>query len=194
VLTGDTGYIWRMGGVMLLIDAGADRPSHHRWPSTSARRPRHGLRARRPRSLFHQVDRLLGAGGGPLRRAVADHRITNDVQQVQMLVLMTCTMLIAAPIMMPSGASSWRSARTSGLSWLLAVASRCCWSPWVVIVSRMIPGVPAHAGAHRPVNQVLREQITGIRVVRAFVREPEETERFAEANDVLTATSLGVGG
>ena len=106
-------------------------------------------------------------------------RNTNDVQQVQMLVLMTCTMLVAAPIMCVGGIVM-ALREDVGLSWLLVVsvpgAGR---SRSASIIVRMVPQFRLMQARIDAVNRVLREQITGIRVVRAFVREPVETERFA---------------
>src|SRR5690606_37457615 len=119
-------------------------------------------------------------------------RNTNDVQQVQMLVLMTFTMLIAAPMMMVGGiAMALRE--DVGLSWLVAVAVPVLAVLIGLIVSRMIPGFRLMQVRIDTVNRVLREQTSGIRVLRAFVREPFETERFRRANAELTDVALRVG-
>src|SRR5207342_767597 len=115
-------------------------------------------------------------------------RNTNDVQQVQMLVLMTCTMLIAAPIMMVGGV--FMALREDpGLSWLLLVSVPVLVISVGLIVIRMVPQFRRMQVRIDAVNRVLREQITGIRVVRAFVREPEEARRFGRANEELTDTA-----
>jgi ATP-binding cassette subfamily B multidrug efflux pump len=119
-------------------------------------------------------------------------RNTNDVQQVQMLVVMSCTMLVAAPITCVGGIIM-ALREDVGLSWLMVVAVPMLAVSVGLIVSRMVPGFRAMQTRIDAVNRVLREQITGIRVVRAFVREERETKRFAEANTAVTASALYVG-
>ena len=119
-------------------------------------------------------------------------RTTNDVQQVQMLVLTSCTMLVAAPIMMVGGVLM-AVREDVGLSWLLAVSVPALCLSVGLIVSRMVPGFRRMQVRIDEVNRVLREQISGIRVVRAFAREPYETDRFARANADLTAVAVTVG-
>ncbi|MDT0200828.1 ABC transporter ATP-binding protein [Nocardioides sp. AE5] len=119
-------------------------------------------------------------------------RSTNDVQQVQMLALMTCTMAVAVPIMMVGGILM-AMREDLGLSWLLAVMIPALFVVVGVVVSRMVPNFRLVQERIDGVNRVLREQITGIRVVRAFVREPHEVQRFARANDDLTDVSIRAG-
>jgi ATP-binding cassette subfamily B protein len=119
-------------------------------------------------------------------------RITNDVQQVQMLVVMGCTMAIAAPITIAVG--TFMALRESvHLSVVLVYAIPVAGVVLGVIVSRMVPAFRLMQDRIDQVNRVLREQITGIRVVRAFVREPEETTRFKSSNNDLTEVSLRAG-
>jgi len=119
-------------------------------------------------------------------------RNTNDVQQVQMLVLMTFTMMVAAPIMMVGGVLM-AMREDLGLSWLLAVCVPLLVLAVGLVISRMVPGFRLMQVRIDAVNRILREQITGIRVVRAFVREPHETRRFARANDDLTEVAVSTG-
>jgi ATP-binding cassette subfamily B protein len=119
-------------------------------------------------------------------------RTTNDVQQVQMLVLLSCTMMVTAPIMMVGGVLM-AMREDLGLSWLLAVCVPALVLAIGMIVTRMVPGFRALQVRIDAVNRILREQITGIRVVRAFVREPHETARFGAANRELTEVALRVG-
>ena len=119
-------------------------------------------------------------------------RNTNDVQQVQMLVLMSCTMLVAAPIMSVGGVVM-ALREDIGLSWLMLVSVPVLAIALGAIIRRMVPGFRLMQTRIDTVNRVLREQITGIRVVRAFVREPYETDRFGVANADLTATALRTG-
>jgi ATP-binding cassette subfamily B multidrug efflux pump len=119
-------------------------------------------------------------------------RNTNDVQQVQMLVVMTCTMLVAAPIMCVGGIIM-ALRQDVGLSWLMVVAVPVLVISIGLVIRKMIPGFRQMQTRIDVVNRVLREQISGIRVVRAFVREPHETARFGAANADLTRTQLRVG-
>ncbi|MFJ2028566.1 ABC transporter ATP-binding protein [Streptosporangium sp. NPDC087985] len=190
VATGDTGYILSTGGWMLAVSLVQI--------ACSIAAVYYGARAamgfgRDVRSaVFHQV-------GGFSAREVAHFgapslitRSTNDVQQVQMLVVMTCTMLVAAPIMCVGGIIM-ALREDIGLSWLMLVCVPALLISIGLIISRMVPQFRAMQTRIDVVNQVLREQLSGIRVVRAFVREREETDRFAAANDALTGTALRVG-
>ena len=120
-------------------------------------------------------------------------RETNDVQQVQMLVLMSATLMVMAADhdgrrRRDGDARGPRPVR------LLLVTIPALMSSASFIVSRMVPQLPRDAGdASTTVNRLLREQITGVRVVRAFVREQHETERFGVANDELTAVAVRAG-
>jgi ATP-binding cassette subfamily B protein len=114
------------------------------------------------------------------------------VQQVQMLVLMTCTLLVAAPITAIGGVIL-ALREDAGLSALLLVSIPALIIAVSIVISRMIPQFRLMQERIDVVNKVLREQITGIRVVRAFVREPDESKRFAGSNGDLTETSLKAG-
>jgi ATP-binding cassette subfamily B protein len=144
------------------------------------------------RSLFHQVlgfsSREVTHFGSPSLIT----RITNDVQQVQMLVLMTCTLLVAAPITMVGGVIL-ALREDVGLSALLLVSIPVLVIAVGLVVFRMVPQFRDMQDRLDTVNRVLREQLMGIRVVRAFVREPDEMARFGRANDDLTETSLRAG-
>lgn len=119
-------------------------------------------------------------------------RTTNDVQQVQMLVLMTCTMLVATPIL-AIGGIVFAIREDVGLSWIVVVAVPVLLAGVGFVITRMSPQFQRMQVRIDAVNRVLREQLTGIRVIRAFVREPVETERFAEANLAVTETAVRAG-
>ncbi|WP_458779875.1 ABC transporter ATP-binding protein [Arthrobacter sp. D3-16] len=119
-------------------------------------------------------------------------RSTNDVQQVQQLVLMSATMLVTAP-MLSIGGVIMAVRQDAQLSWLIAVAVPILLIAVGLITVRMVPLFRKMQKRIDTVNQVLREQLTGIRVVRAFVREDIETERFARANEDVTDTALRAG-
>lgn len=119
-------------------------------------------------------------------------RSTNDVQQVQQLVLMGATMMVAAP-MLAIGGVIMAVRQDLQLSWLIAVAVPALMIGVGLIIIRMVPLFRKMQKRIDTVNRVLREQLTGIRVVRAFVREDIETARFGQANDDVTDTALRAG-
>ena len=143
-------------------------------------------------NLFHQVTdfstREVGAFGAPSLIT----RITNDVQQVQMLVVMAATMAIGAPITMVAGVIMGMR-QDLGLSAILLVSMPVAAVILGIIVANMVPAFQLMQARIDQINRVLREQITGIRVVRAFTREPQEVQRFSLANADLTETSLRAG-
>src|SRR3954471_6142406 len=142
--------------------------------------------------VFHKVGSFSSREVYQLGAPSLITRSTNDVQQVQMLVLMTCTMMVAAPIMMLGGVLM-AMRENIGLSWLLAVCVPTLFLAVGFIISRMVPGFRLMQTRIDAVNRILREQITGIRVVRAFVREPYETRRFGQANQDVTEVALRTG-
>ena len=190
VARGDTGYILRLGGWMLGVSVvqivGAVVAVY--FGSRSAMSFGRDLRA----SLFDRVGsfsaRELSHFGAPSLIT----RNTNDVQQVQMLVVMACTLMVGAPIMCVGGIIM-AMRQDIGMSWLLAVSVPVLAVLIWLIVRRMVPQFRLMQTRIDTVNRVLREQISGIRVVRAFVREPQEEQRFGVANDELTETSVRAG-
>ena len=190
VAKGDTAFIWRTGGMMLavtLVQVGCSIWATYLGAKTAMSFGRDVRGA-----LFEQVlsfsSRELNHFGAPSLIT----RNTNDVQQVQMLVLLSCTMFVAAPITMIGGIIM--ALRTDvGLSWLVAVAMPVLAFSIFLVIRKMGPLFRLMQTRIDTVNRVLREQITGIRVVRAFVREPYETARFARANTELTDTTISVG-
>ncbi|MBM7492454.1 ATP-binding cassette subfamily B protein [Micromonospora luteifusca] len=143
-------------------------------------------------TLFGHVNRFSAREVARFGAPSLITRNTNDVQQVQMLVLMSCTMMVAAPIMSVGGVVM-ALREDVGLSWLMLVSVPVLAVALGAIIRRMVPGFRLMQTRIDTVNRVLREQITGIRVVRAFVREPYETDRFAVANADLAATGLRTG-
>jgi ATP-binding cassette subfamily B multidrug efflux pump len=143
-------------------------------------------------ALFHRVTDFSAREVARFGAPSLITRITNDVQQVQMLVVMGCTMLVVAPITLVGGVIM--ALREDGpLTLILAVSLPVLVISVLLVIVRLMPQFQAMQERIDRVNEVLREQITGIRVVRAFVREPHEVERFGAANDDLTATSLRAG-
>ena len=190
VATGDTGYIVGAGGQMLLLTVVQIVASiAATWFSAGvAMGVGRDLRA----GIFHHVGTFSAREMGRFGAASLITRNTNDVQQVQILVLMTFTMLVMAPIMAVGGIVMAMREGFS-LSWLLLVSVPALILAVAFIVSRMIPGFRKVQERTDDVNRVLREQIAGIRVVRAFVREDSESARFATSNDQLTDASIWVG-
>ncbi len=190
VLTGDNAYIRRTGMIMLgftmvqiFFSVGAV------WFGAKAAMS-FGRDVRR--DLFHQVTEFSAREVGLFGAPSLITRITNDVQQVQTLVVMGCTMLVTAPITMVIGIIM-ALREDVGLSVILLFAMPIAVVVLGSIVWMMVPSFQLMQVRIDSVNRVLREQITGIRVVRAFVREPEERVRFAGANAELTETSLKAG-
>jgi ATP-binding cassette subfamily B multidrug efflux pump len=190
VATGDTSYIVRTGAMMLavaLLQIGCSVAAV--WFSArTAMSVGRDLRT----AIFHRVgsfsQREVQQFGAPSLIT----RETNDVQQVQMLVLMSCTLMVAAPIMMVGGVVM-AMREDFGLSWLLGICIPALLLSVGLIVFQMVPSFRAMQERIDEVNRLLREQITGVRVVRAFVREPHETERFAHANNELTTVAVRAG-
>jgi len=119
-------------------------------------------------------------------------RTTNDVQQIQLLVQLTATMLITAPIMCVGGIFM-AIHQEAGLSWLLVVSVPVLALANYWIVSHLLPIFRRLQRQIDAINRVMREQLTGLRVVRAFAREPFERNRFAETNNALSGTALEAG-
>jgi ATP-binding cassette subfamily B protein len=143
-------------------------------------------------AVFHRVGEFSAREVNQFGAPTLISRSTNDVTQVQMLVVTTCTMLVAAPITMVGGIIM-AVREDVGLSWLVAVAVPLLAASIGLIAGRMVPQFRRMQVNIDGVNRVLREQITGIRVVRAFVREPHETRRFAAANADVTDTAVRAG-
>jgi len=190
VLPGNIHYIWTHGAVMVLVALVqvVFQIAAVFYGAKVAMGFGRDLRG----ALFHKVTdfstREVGAFGAPSLIT----RITNDVQQVQLLVVLGTTMAIAAPITMAAGVF-FALREDVGLSVVLVFAIPIAGVILGLLVSQMTPAFRLMQDRIDHINRVLREQITGIRVVRAFVREPEETERFETANDRLTVVSLRAG-
>jgi len=190
VATGNTSYIVHVGVVMLgvtLVQVVCTVTAVWFGALTSM-----GFGRDTRAALFHSVGafsaREIGRFGAPSLIT----RNTNDVQQVQMLVLLTCTLMVSAPIMCVGGVIM-ALRQDLGLAWLIVVSVSVLVTAISILVTRMIPQFRLMQARIDTVNRVLREQISGIRVVRAFVREPVERDRFATANGQLTDTAVRVG-
>ncbi|MDR2252979.1 MAG: ABC transporter ATP-binding protein/permease [Bifidobacteriaceae bacterium] len=190
VALGDTAYIMRTGGWMLAISVtqiAATVAAVYLGARTAMRLGRE-LRADLFRKVMDFSAREMARFGAPSLIT----RTTNDVQQVQMLVLMTLVVLIAAPLMMVGGAAM-ALRHDLVLSAILLVVLPVMGLFLGLLLRRMHPLFRRMQKAIDAVNRVLREQINGLRVIRAFVREPYESKRFDEVNRSLTRLQLKVG-
>ena len=190
VATGDTGYIWRTGAFMLAVSIGQGMCTVAATylaarAAMSMGRDLRGEVFDRVSSFSEREITSFGAGSLITRN-------TNDVQQVQMLVMMSCTMLVTAPVMAVGGIIM-AVTRAPGLSWLIGVSVPILLMAVGLIVSRMLPLFRSYQDKLDAINRVMREQLTGIRVIRAFVREQAETERFEEANTDIARVGERVG-
>src|SRR3954447_2037308 len=190
IARGDTAYIVRTGALMLAVSLVQILYSTGAVYVGARTAMAFGRDVRA--ALFHRVGSFSSREVYQIGAPSLITRNTNDVQQVQMLVLMTCTMMVAAPIMMVGGVLM-AMREDLGLSWLLAVCVPMLFLAVGFIISRMVPGFRLMQTRIDAVNRILREQITGIRVVRAFVREPVETRRFGAANQDLTSVAVSTG-
>lgn len=190
IARGDNGYVVRIGAVMLgiaLVQAACSMTSAW-FGGQAAMAFGRDVRQRIFRRIGSFSAREVSTFGAPSLIT----RATNDVQQVQMLAMMTCLMAVTIPIMMVGGVVM-AMREDFGLSWLVVAVVPVLFLCIGLVVSQMVPAFRSVQERLDDVNRVLREQITGIRVVRAFVREPHETARFDRANDELTMVSLRAG-
>ncbi|WP_166389489.1 ABC transporter ATP-binding protein [Nocardioides ochotonae] len=190
IVAGDTGYIVRVGAVMLGVSAVQLLASvGSAWyGARTAMSLGRDLRG----ALFHRVQTFSAREVNQLGAPSLITRTTNDVQQVQMLVAMASIIAVTSPIMMVGGIVM-ALREDAGLGWLLGVVVPALFVAVGFVVSRMVPSFRLMQVRIDAVNRILREQVAGIRVVRAFVREPYETRRFERANDDLTDVALRAG-
>jgi ATP-binding cassette subfamily B protein len=190
VVTGDTDFIWRTGGMMLLVCfaqvAAAIAATYFgaRASMTVGRDIR--------RAFYRKVDGLPSLDLARWGMPTLITRNTNDVQQVQMLVLMTLNFMVSTPIMCIAGIILAVGV-DPGLSWLIWVSVVVLFVVVGILVTMLLPMFRVMQERIDGVNGVIREQIVGIRVIRAFVREKFETARYDDANAALTRISVKVG-
>ncbi|MCD2145994.1 ABC transporter ATP-binding protein [Gordonia paraffinivorans] len=190
VARGDTEYILRIGGWMLvvaLVQVVATITAQF-FGARAALGVGRDIRG----DLLHRVNSFSAREVGTFGAPSLITRTTNDVQQVQMLIVMCFAILVMAPIMCIGGIAMGIG-EAPALWWVIAIAVPVLGLSMALVIARMIPGFRAMQERIDAVNRILREQITGIRVVRAFVREEHERRRFAVANDALTDTTIRVG-
>ena len=190
VVTGDTDYILRFGGLMLLVSVGQILCSIAAVWFSAGNAMRFGRDVRA--AIFERVGAFSAREVQEFGAPSLITRETNDVQQVQMLVLTGGTLMVAAPIMMIGGVVM-AVQEDVGLSWLVLLVVPVLGASIGYIVRQMVPSFRQMQERIDEVNRLLREQITGVRVVRAFVREKHEADRFRTANDELTDVALRAG-
>ncbi|PNE36026.1 ABC transporter ATP-binding protein [Streptomyces noursei] len=190
VVAGDTGYIFRTGGFMIAVTVLqiACAIGAVYFGARTAMALGRDIRA----AVFDRVQSFSAREVGRFGAPSLITRTTNDVQQVQMLVLMTFTMMVSAPIMCVGGIAMALN-QDVPLSALLLVIVPILGILVSLIVRRMRPLFRGVQERIDTVNRVLREQIAGIRVIRAFVRDRYERERFAGANTDLYDISIRAG-
>ncbi|MEO4037936.1 ABC transporter ATP-binding protein [Micrococcaceae bacterium Sec6.3] len=190
IAKGDTGRIWDIGLVMLgvaLVQVVAAISAV--WFGAKAAM---GVGRDLRRAIYTRVDGFSAEELGRFGAATLITRGTNDVNQVQMLTLMALNFMVAVPIM-AIGGIVMAIREDAGLSWLVWVSVPVLLVIVAWIVSRLMPLFQRMQDNIDDVNGVMREQVMGIRVVRAFVRERHEAQRFSDANAVLTDTSVRIG-
>jgi ATP-binding cassette subfamily B protein len=190
VARGDTNFIWSRGMIMLVISLGQITASiiATYFAARAAMAAGRDIR----RDVFEKVSgfserELSQFGAGSLIT-----RNTNDVQQVQMLAMMGATMLVSAPLL-ALGGIFMALQQDVGLSWLLGVSVPVLLIAAGLIIARMVPLFRSYQSKLDAVNRIMREQLTGVRVVRAFVREGIEEERFRRANTDIMIVGRKVG-
>src|SRR5579875_714014 len=186
VTKGNTGYIWHTGGFMLAMSllqvCGSIGAAFF-----GARIAMFFGRDTRA-AIFRAVGRFSAREVNQFGAPSLITRSTNDVQQVQTLVLMSCTLMVGAPIMMVGGVIM-ALRQDFGLSWLVLLAVVVLGVAVGSVVRKMVPGFRLVQRRIDTVNRVMREHLTGVRVIRAFTREDYEERRFDAATDALTEIS-----
>jgi ATP-binding cassette, subfamily B, multidrug efflux pump len=189
VTKGDVPYIWRTGGVMLAITLalGVLAVVGTYFASFTSMSVGRDLR----RSVYHRVQTFSAREMNHFGTASLITRNTNDVQQIQLFLQIALTMLVMAPIMAIGGV--FMALREDvELSALLVIVVPLMGAIFAVMLVKAVPLFRVMQVKIDRINQVLREQITGVRVIRAFIRTQHEQRRFEEANADLTNTALRV--
>ncbi|OHO53715.1 multidrug ABC transporter ATP-binding protein [Corynebacterium sp. HMSC035E02] len=186
----DIDYIWRTGGIMLIVAFVQVLTAIAAiWFGS---RTAMGLGRDLRSDIFRRVTRYSAEDMSNFGTATLITRGTNDVQQIQMVYMMMLNFMVTAPIMSIGGVIM-AIREDAGMSWLVAVSVIVLLAAISLIIVRLMPLFRAWQGKLDVMNGTLREQIAGIRVVRAFTREEHESERFRTANRDLTNLSLKVG-
>ncbi len=190
VAEADTGYIWRTGAFMLAVSLGQIIAAiiATYFAAKAAMSVGRDLRA----DVFSRVSGFSEREVSQFGAGSLITRNTNDVQQVQMLAMMGATMFVTAPLL-AIGGIIMAVQQDVGLSWLIAVSVPALLIVAAIIIGRMVPLFRRNQSKLDSINRIMREQLTGVRVVRAFVREPIEEARFREANTELMILGRKIG-
>src|SRR5690606_38849201 len=190
VATGDTAFIWGTGAFMLAVSLGQIVSSivATYFAAKAAMRAGRDIRD----DVFERVSAFSEREVSHFGPGSLITRNTNDVQQVQMLAMMGATMLVSAPLL-AIGAIIMALRQDVGLSWLIGVSVPAILLLAGIIIGRMVPLFRTYQDRLDNVNRIMREQLTGVRVVRAFVRERIEELRFAFANADIMQIGRRVG-
>ncbi len=190
VAKADIGYIWARGGFMLLVSLGQIVASiiATLFAARMAMAVGRDIRA----DVFSRVSGFSEREVSQFGAGSLITRNTNDVQQVQMLAMMGATMFVTAPLL-AIGGIIMAMVTNIGLSWLIAISVPVLLIVAVLIISRMVPLFRTNQKKIDAVNRIMREQLTGVRVVRAFVRENIEEERFRTANTDIMVVGRKIG-
>jgi ATP-binding cassette subfamily B protein len=190
VALSDTDYIWSTGLFMLAVSLGQIIAAvvATYFAARAAMGAGRDIRA----DVFAKVSGFSEREVSRFGAGSLITRNTNDVQQVQMLAMMGATMLVTAPLL-AIGGIIFAVQTNVGLSWIIAVSVPLLLLVAGIVVSRMVPLFRSYQGKLDAVNRVMREQLTGVRVVRAFVRERIEEERFRGANTDIMVVGRNVG-
>ncbi|WP_435520751.1 ABC transporter ATP-binding protein [Agromyces larvae] len=190
VSQGDTAFIWSTGSFMLAISLGQILCSIIATYFAAKAAMRLGRDIRN--DVFERVSGFSEREVSTFGPGSLITRNTNDVQQVQMLTMMAATFLVTAPLL-AIGGIILALRQDVGLSWIIAVAVPTLLVIAGLIISRMVPLFRSFQGKLDGVNRIMREQLTGIRVIRAFVREPIEEARFRDANTDIMVVGRKIG-
>lgn len=190
VARADTGFIWSHGGLMLAVSLGQIIASiiATYFAARAAMGAGRDIRA----DVFSRVSGFSEREVSQFGAGSLITRNTNDVQQVQMLAMMGSTMFVTAPLLAIGGIIMAVQTNLQ-LSWLIAVSVPVLLIVAGLIIGRMVPLFRSYQGRLDNVNRIMREQLTGVRVVRAFVRERIEEERFRGANTDIMDVGRRVG-
>ncbi|TYL54074.1 ABC transporter ATP-binding protein [Agromyces mariniharenae] len=190
VSKGDTEYIWSTGAFMLAISLAQITAAIIATYFAAKAAMKLGRDIRN--DVFDKVSGFSEREVSQFGPGSLITRNTNDVQQVQMLAMMGATMLVQAPLL-AIGGIVMALRQDVGLSWLIWTSVLIILVVAAVVITRMVPLFRSYQKKLDNVNRILREQLTGIRVVRAFVRERIEEQRFRGANTDIMDVGRRVG-
>jgi ATP-binding cassette, subfamily B, multidrug efflux pump len=190
VSKGDTAYIWSTGAFMLAISLGQITAAIIATYFAAKAAMKLGRDIRN--DVFDKVSAFSEREVSQFGPGSLITRNTNDVQQVQMLAMTGATMLVSAPLL-AIGGIVMALRQDVGLSWLIWASVLTILVMAGLVILRMVPLFRSYQKRLDAVNRILREQLTGIRVVRAFVREDIEEERFRGANTDIMDVGRRVG-